>query len=344
MQNSRFKNLYNRLKRKLLANIFLARILLLALVLTLTVTVGFIGYKIIAPLSPYLFGQNLVSSAGRTNVLLLGIRGQSSDGPDMTDTMIFVSIRRSDGQVTLISLPRDIWSNVINAKVNSAYHLGFLKSSTTGGLLLSKTAVSELSGTQVHYAVLVDFSLFTGFIETLGGVDIDVPKTFADDKYPIAGKENDLCAGDPLTLCRFERLHFEKGPQHMDGATALKYIRSRQSADLSEGTDFARSRRQQQLITAVIAKLTSQKPSTYLKLYSMIKSSVITDLKPANYLPLGKILLKSRKLPLQDYSVNEDNLLENPVVSEKYNYQWVLIPKNNDPKLIPDFFQKNLQP
>jgi len=342
MQNTRFKSLYNRIKRKLLANLLLARVLLLSAILGLLISLIFISYKVVSPLSPYLFGQSLVGSLGRTNILLLGVRGEGQEGPDMTDTMIFASIRHSDGQITLISIPRDLWSDVIKTKVNSAYHLGFSKEATSGGILLSKTAVSELSGTPVHYAVIVDFSLFTRFIDALGGVDIDVPNTFDDYKYPVFGKENDPCDGDTQTLCRYEHLHFEKGLQHMDGVTALKYVRSRQSADLSEGTDFARSRRQEQLISAVKLKLFSQPPKKYLELFRLVKSSVITDLSPQNYLPLGKILFKSRKIPLQSYSINQDNILVNPAASEKYNYQWVLIPKGGDSKLIFDFFQKSL--
>jgi len=85
----------------------------------------------------------------------------------------------------------------------------------------------------------------------------------------------------------------------------------------------------------------SQSPRKFIELYRLVKSSVITDVVPQNYFPLGRVLLKSRKLPLQSYSINQ-NLLENPPISQKYGSQWVLIPKESNIKLIPEFFKTSL--
>ncbi len=332
-----------RLKRRIFSNIGLARTILILFIIAIISGIGWLGFSLFRPISPFLFGQNLTSSSGRTNILLLGIRGTTADGPDMTDTMIMASVRHIDGQISLITLPRDLWSDVTKAKINSSFHLGSTKAGTEGGILLSKTVVSQLSDTPVHYAAIVDFSLFTKFLDTIGGVDINVQNSFEDKKYPVPGRENDLCDGDTDYACRYETLKFEKGLQHMNGETALKFVRSRQSEDLAEGTDFARSKRQELLISSVKSKLFSQSPRQYLDLYRLVRSSIVTDLKPNNYFPLAKILLKSRKKPFSTYSINQDNLLENPPTSEKYQKQWVLIPKKNDPKLIPNYFQDILK-
>ena len=66
-----------------------------------------------------------------------------------------------------------------------------------------------------------------------------IPKAFTDSQYPIAGKENDACGGDATFACRYKTVQFQAGSQHMDGKTALMYVRSRH-AEGDEGTDFAR--------------------------------------------------------------------------------------------------------
>lgn len=105
----------------------------------------------------------------------------------------------------------------------------------------------------------------------LGGVDVEVEKTFDDYEYPITGKETDLCGKEEKDLpelekiatespnlafpCRYEHLHFDKGVTHMDGATALKYVRSRHAAQ--DGNDFGRARRQQRFLQATKDKVVS---------------------------------------------------------------------------------------
>jgi len=115
---------------------------------------------------------------------------------------------------------------------------------------LSKQIVSEVTGQPVNYALVIDFSGFQDIINTLGGIDVTVDRSFTDTKYPIAGKENDTCGADPTLACRYLTIHFEKGPTHMIGATALEFVRSREG-DNGENTDFARSARQQKVIAAV---------------------------------------------------------------------------------------------
>ena len=67
-------------------------------------------------------GAPLKSTAGRTNVLVLGIAGGGHAGADLTDTMIILSIAPEQKKVALLSLPRDIWSDTLKDKINSAYH------------------------------------------------------------------------------------------------------------------------------------------------------------------------------------------------------------------------------
>ena len=74
----------------------------------------------------------LKSNDGRTNILILGRGGASHEAPDLTDTMILLSIRLKDKQVSSISIPRDIWINSMKAKINSAYYYGEKKQQGAG--------------------------------------------------------------------------------------------------------------------------------------------------------------------------------------------------------------------
>ncbi|PIP52829.1 hypothetical protein COX08_04320 [Candidatus Beckwithbacteria bacterium CG23_combo_of_CG06-09_8_20_14_all_34_8] len=269
-ENSKLHSwLGSKFKRRILQNIWLSRILIiiftsivvfiLALVLFKPVRNFFtkllVGPKIVTTFfSDPLY--NLPNYNGRTNILFLGIGGEGHDGGNLTDTLIFISLNLKNNSVAMVSIPRDIWVSSLSAKINAAYEIGE-KESTGSGNLLVEDAVYEITGEPTHYTVMMDFAGFQHLIDTLGGIDITIDKSFTDEKYPISGKENDLCGGDTKFACRFETITFEKGLQHMDGATALKFSRSRHSTDLEEGTDFARALRQQKVIAAIKVKALS---------------------------------------------------------------------------------------
>ncbi len=221
------------------------------------------------------------------NILLMGYGGGGHAGGKLTDTILLISIQPKTKQVFLISIPRDLWVPVpINGdadtfmKINAAYALGaddkgypHKKEQFTGpagGGELAKFVVSRVTGLNVNRFATLDFNGFTKTISTLGGVNVTVDKTFDDFHYPIEGKEDDTCgksqeeidaltatmSGDTLDqqfTCRYEVLHFDAGKTYMDGPTALKYVRSRHSAQ--DGGDFNRGARQRNLLLAVKDKV-----------------------------------------------------------------------------------------
>ena len=201
-------------------------------------------------------GEAMVKSDnGRVNILLLGVGGGIHEGPDLTDTIIVISFHLTKKRLALISIPRDVWSDSLKDRVNSAYHYGEAKKEG-GGLTLSKIIIEDIAGVPIHYAMVIDFSQFETLIDYIGGIDVVVPAAFTDTQYPIAGKENDECGGDLTYRCRYQTLTFEKGLQHMDGSRALMYVRTRH-AEGGDGNDFARGRRQQDVIIAVKTKILS---------------------------------------------------------------------------------------
>jgi LCP family protein required for cell wall assembly len=322
----------SRIKRKLLKHVLILRIILLTIIFSLVFGLGFLGFSAIKKsFLPKLInlGLNFIFIPknkieildNKTNVLILGKGGTGHEGPDLTDTMIFASFSYIYPQITLITIPRDIWVPSIRAKINSAYYYGKLP--------LAKLTVEEIVGMPIKYAVVIDFSGFTKIIDILGGITVDVEKSFVDNQYPIEGKERDLCDGDPLYRCRYETIFFQKGPQIMDGATALKFVRSRHAKG-AEGTDFARSARQERVIRAIKEKLLSKEilldPTKVIKVAKVVQGSIETDIPEEVEVILARLLFDAKD-NIKSYTFPVD-LLINPPISSKYDNQYVFIPKD----------------
>ena len=294
----------------------------------------------------------------RINLLLLGVGGGTHDGPDLTDTIIFLSIDPNTKKIAMVSLPRDLWDPTLNAKINTAYTFGEEQKSG-GGLPAAEKAIGGVLGQPIDYGVKIDFDGFVKAVDEIGGLDITVDRSFDDYEYPITGKEDDTCgltdtqiasvsaeiatgSADEATVfpCRFEHLHFNAGPQHMDGTTALKYVRSRHAIG-PEGSDFARSKRQQKVIEAFRQKVFSLgvllNPVKAINLFNTIKDSIDTDIKPGEYADFIKLAqeLKGAKITSTVIDTGDDStgrlgLLVNPPISTTYGNQWVLIPRTGN--------------
>lgn len=327
-----------KLKRQILSQIWLVRAAIIASVLILLIFLSFLIVKsanfhsftnFSKIVSNFIFApkDRVKSSNGRVNILVMGIGGEGHTGPDLTDTMIVVSVPLNNSQLVTISIPRDIWIPEIRAKINSAYYWGNQKKEG-GGLPLSKSTIESVLGIPIHYGLVLDFSAFEKIINDLDGVDVNVENAFTDNLYPIKGMENDLCDGDPQYLCRYETITFEKGIKHMDGATALKFVRSRYSEG-TEGTDIARETRQQKVIDATKAKALS--PKVFLnvpkdvKIWKDIDSSLVRDISNESGAVVARKILKSKE-KAQKYLIPE-SLLLNPPISNAYDRQYVFTPK-----------------
>jgi LCP family protein required for cell wall assembly len=145
-----------------------------------------------------------------------------------------VSIDPAHHQVTLLSLPRDLWVPIpgkTEAKIDLAY--------AEGGASLARATVEQNFKIPIHYYAWVGLNGLVRVVDRVGGVDIDVLHPVLDDNYP-----NDLTGNGYGT----ERVYLAAGPQHLDGRHALQYVRSRHGDLLS---DFGRSLRQQQLLLAL---------------------------------------------------------------------------------------------
>ncbi|MBI3577486.1 LCP family protein [Candidatus Gottesmanbacteria bacterium] len=297
----------------------------LLLVVIVKIAAGFVGFM-------HQIAVTLKSSDNRTNVLLLGIPGGIHEGADLTDSMMVLSFQHKTKTLTLISLPRDIWSDTLKDKINSAYHYGEEKKKG-GGMLLAKVIAEDVVGIPIQYGLVVDFSGFRRVLDDVGGITVLVAQTFTDSEFPIEGKEDDPCDGDPKFRCRFETIHFEAGKQHMDGITGLTYVRSRH-AEGEEGSDFARGRRQQEVIVALKTKLTS--PLTWLppghigRILESLDAATDTDMKLGELLTFGKLVARVKADRISRVSI-EDQLTSPPLWM--YGGKYVLVPKEDFVKL-----------
>jgi polyisoprenyl-teichoic acid--peptidoglycan teichoic acid transferase len=294
--------------------------------------------------------QSIDKKSERVNVLLLGIGGGKHDGPLLTDTIIFASIDPEKNKVALVSLPRDLWIPDLKGKINRAYSDGEIKQKG-GGIRLTRAVVEKVVGQPVDYVFRVDFNGFVKAVDLVGGVDVEVQRTFDDYEYPVSGKETDTCgfegeefekrATESSQLeafpCRYEHLHFDAGSQSMDGETALRFVRSRHATG-GEGSDFARSQRQEKVISAFKDKVfsvgTILNPIKVVSLANVLEGSIDTDIKQEEYDDFIKLARKMEKADIQSVVLDVGNssegrpgLLAAPLPRAEFRGQWVIIPR-----------------
>ena len=346
----------SRFKRRVFQHVWIARGILLAIILIVLGAALFLGIKALGKTSVGYYAElakNFITTPsgvvpeidGRTNILILGKAGAGQDSPDITDTMLLVSISSVDRKVSLISIPRDIWVPDLRAKINASYYYGKQKGegSYLAGIILAKSTVEEIMGVPIQYGVVINFSGFEGVIDELGGIDITVDKSFVDSEFPIPGKEADSCSGDPTFACRYQTVKFDAGLTHMDGATALKFVRSRH-AQGDEGSDLARALRQQKVIKAIIQKALS--PQVFLNiskvnaLVAIANSSLETDISFDRLAIIGRWLVDARD-NIASHSIPEE-FLYNPPISVKYDRQFVFLPKKGDWSDLQNWVKQNL--
>ncbi|PIR75690.1 MAG: hypothetical protein CO030_00130 [Candidatus Magasanikbacteria bacterium CG_4_9_14_0_2_um_filter_42_11] len=197
----------------------------------------------------------------RINILLLGMGGPGHDGPYLTDTIIIASIQPSTGEVALMSIPRDLGVDIPGHgwyKINHANAFGEASQSGSGSALAAKV-ISDIFHTNIHYYIRVDFQAVQKIVDDVGGITVDVERSFTDAEFPADNHE-------------YKTISFKKGIQTMDGTTALEYARSRHGNN-GEGSDFARARRQQRMILALKEKILSfETLSNPIRIHSILSA------------------------------------------------------------------------
>ncbi len=260
------------------------------------------------------------ASDPRYAFLLLGYGGAGHDGAYLTDSMMVVIVDPVGKSLTLLSIPRDAWvpmlfngKSAVYNKVNTAYafakdaslytdRLPRYKGSQGAGTLAMDT-VARLLGIPISYYMALDFAGFREMINLVGGIDIDVPEGFAAN-YPA----ND----DPSIDPSWKVVRFSKGMQHMDGERAIEYARAREVIDnVSEGSDFARSRRQRLIMEAFKARLLQPSGLIHLpQLLALGSSHVDTNYPLPSVAQLGEFALEWKSVHFYQTALTGENYLE----------------------------------
>jgi len=256
----------------------------------------------------------------RINILLLGVGGENHDGPYLSDTIILLSIQPSTKQIALLSIPRDLLVFIPDygyGKINLANALGEAKQKGSGPFL-AKEVIGQTINQPIHYYVRVDFQAFKEIVDAVGGINLYVDKTFTDTQYPTYDY-------------KIQTISFDKGWQEMDGERALEFSRSRHGNN-GEGSDFARSRRQQKILLSLKDKIFSA--STFLNpgrlenIMNSLSRHVQTNIKPWEIMRFYKL---AQKL---DYENMINRVIEEgpnkPLLGTFYNGASVLVPRNDN--------------
>ncbi len=244
---------------------------------------------------------------GRINILLLGMRGEHVTGGGLlADTIMVASIVPSQKTVSLVSIPRDLYVTVpgtnTKQKINAVYFYGEEKEHNGGGIKNMEKIVSEITGQPIDYAIAINFKGFEEAVDAIGGIDIHLDKPFSEPlqfhqehvcdpnvftvpsgnfeikkdkkgrivaKYPLCYNHDEECGGV---------FSLPAGDVHLDGEKALCYARSRMTS-----TDFARARRQQEILKLFKKKLLSAGTLTDFgkinKLLDSLGDNVKTDMQ-----------------------------------------------------------------
>jgi LCP family protein required for cell wall assembly len=261
------------------------------------------------------------TSQQRINFAFYGYGGPGHDGAYLTDSIMVVSVQPHPSgppSVTEISIPRDWYvpielgnGKTTSGRINEAYSDGvngqgaLPSTDPTAGAAVANATLEHVLGIHIDHWIGVDFQAFKSAVDAVGGVDVVVPNTFTDDQYP-AGE----CNGQPGQNCAYETVHFNAGPQHMNGSTALIFARSRHSNDNGEGTDFARSRRQQLVVAALKQKVVSLGGVGSLPdLLNSLGDNVVTDLHVNDLEAVYSLFKDVSTTSIQHISFDDTNLL-----------------------------------
>lgn len=257
--------------------------------LPLVILIGLVGGIFIA-----------ARQSGRLNVLILGLDHRPGEsGPARTDTLMLATFDPQQPRVALLSIPRDLWVDIPGHaanRINTANYFGDLAQPGYGPLLAVQT-VQQNFGPAIHGYLELDFNGFVALVDALGGIDLDVPKTIVDDHYPTPNYG-------------VMSITIPAGPQHMDGATALIYARTRHA-----DSDFGRAQRQQQVLHALVVK--ALQPATWPRLpaaWVVARSYFLTDLSEVDLATIFLAVMLVGPQGLESYAIDEGMTI--PYVTE----------------------------
>ncbi len=238
------------------------------------------------------------------NFLVMGADADAADPVGRADTIMLIHVDFDKRKAVMVSIPRDFRVDIPGNgtdKINHSYHFG-------GPALAIKT-VQQYTGLPIHHYAVVDYNGFMKLVDAIGGVDVNVKERMVDSEL-----------GDPI----------DKGPQHMDGLTALHYVRFRNTAR----GDFTRIEDQQNFARALIDQ--SAKIQNTFKLPTLIKigsENVQTDMSISEMLSYAN--------DIRSFKQDDLTTVTLPGAGETINDVSYVIPDQDKVDTILDFIKKN---
>ena len=237
--------------------------------------------------------KGLLVARDKATVMIMGV-DERADDVGRSDTLMIATLDPEKNQAAILSVPRDTRVKISGHgfdKINAAY--------AYGGRQLTQKTIENLLNTHIDHYIKINIHGFTKIIDALGGIDIDVEKRmYYEDPWDDDG-------GLYIDL--------QPGMQHMDGKTAITYVRYR-----DEEGDIGRIKRQQNFMKAVMDKLVS--PTIIPKLPSIVSAvsdSVETDMSVSEILSFIGTLQEAKNNGLKS-----DMIPGKPVYIEDVSY-WV---------------------
>ncbi|HEY47784.1 MAG: hypothetical protein AMJ88_01855 [Anaerolineae bacterium SM23_ 63] len=264
------------------------------------------------------------SGTSRVTILLMGLDyrdWESGEGAPRTDSMMLVTMDPISETAGMLSIPRDLWVEIPaygHGRINTAYALGEQDRLPGGGPGLAVRTVEKLLGVPIQYYVQLDFGAFVRIIDEIGGVEIDIPDWITID--PI-GPDNTVVKGPGVTT--------------LSGDLALAYARARHT----EGGDFDRARRQQQLAIALRDQLPGMVPTIVTKapaLYQELASGIRTNLSLDQMIALGMLALQISPDDIRSAIIGPPDMVTLEMVTYGGEEAEVLKPVPNQIRMLRD--------
>ncbi len=251
-------------------------------------------------------------SDGRLNLLLVG--GDAGPGRFSlrTDTMVLVSVDVATARAAMFGIPRNLINVPLGAQSAKAFKCGCFPDLLNAlyvyagkhpesfpggearGYLALESAVGALTGAQIDGMLVVDLNGFVRLVDALGGIDINVPYSIYDSRYPLENGRGDVA------------IYIKAGQQHMNGHVALEYARSRHQDD-----DYHRMQRQQLVLLALRRAV---KPCALIpklpELIDIAGDSLWTDLSPRDMPDLLALAQRVNTSKVAGYAFNPPTIPE----------------------------------
>jgi LCP family protein required for cell wall assembly len=293
------------------------------------------------------FKNNSYQNQEKVQVLILGLdsRNDTLEKTITTDTVMLVSINQSQGNIKIISLPRDLWITDLKTKLNGIYPLS---QTQPAPFTFLKNNFEKIFDQKIDGIVIITTDNLIDFVKIIGGVDVYLEKGFKDEQYPNPDYIKNPSSKIPVYIT----VEFPSGVNHLSADNITQFVRSRKSSDnpADGGTDLGRIQRQQILIEAILAKVKQkeffQNYYNLITLYNFWNQQFSTNLSDINLLSLG-INLKDKlaDISFQRFSppvgeTAKEGAIYHPAVF--INRQWVFLPVDSNYQKLKTFIKEAL--